>query len=90
MPALGTDPLGLSLPRFAAGGTVSGRSAGAASPGRAGPLTTPRAGRGGWAQVAAGVHAMVVPGSGLVKMEAEEEGLHEVLIEAGFDWREPG
>ncbi len=37
-----------------------------------------------------GVHAMVVPGSGLVKKQAEEEGLDKILIEAGFDWREPG
>jgi 3-isopropylmalate/(R)-2-methylmalate dehydratase large subunit len=41
-------------------------------------------------KVAAGVHAMVVPGSGLVKHQAEEEGLDKVLTEAGFDWREPG
>jgi len=41
-------------------------------------------------KVAEGVHAMVVPGSGLVKKQAEEEGLDEILIEAGFDWREPG
>ena len=34
--------------------------------------------------------AMVVPGSGLVKAQAEAEGLDKVLIEAGFDWREPG
>ncbi|KAL1523292.1 hypothetical protein AB1Y20_018241 [Prymnesium parvum] len=34
--------------------------------------------------------ALVVPGSGLVKEEAEEEGLHTILIEAGFEWREPG
>ncbi len=34
--------------------------------------------------------AMVVPGSGLVKKQAEEEGLHEILKEAGFEWREPG
>lgn len=34
--------------------------------------------------------AMVVPGSGLVKQQAEEEGLDKVLIEAGFEWREPG
>ena len=40
--------------------------------------------------VAAGVHAMVVPGSGLVKHQAEEEGLDAVFKEAGFDWREPG
>lgn len=41
-------------------------------------------------RVADGVHAMVVPGSGLVKKQAEEEGLDNILIEAGFDWREPG
>jgi 3-isopropylmalate/(R)-2-methylmalate dehydratase large subunit len=40
--------------------------------------------------VADGVYAMVVPGSGLVKAQAEEEGLDRVLIAAGFDWREPG
>jgi 3-isopropylmalate dehydratase len=34
--------------------------------------------------------AMVVPGSGLVKAQAESEGLDKILIEAGFDWREPG
>lgn len=36
------------------------------------------------------VSGMVVPGSGLVKQQAEEEGLARILIEAGFDWREPG
>lgn len=41
-------------------------------------------------QVADGVHAMVVPGSGLVKKQAEDEGLDKILIEAGFDFREPG
>ena len=41
-------------------------------------------------KVAEGVHAMVVPGSGLVKEQAESEGLDKVLVEAGFDWREPG
>ncbi|MFQ5467887.1 MAG: 3-isopropylmalate dehydratase large subunit [Kiloniellaceae bacterium] len=40
--------------------------------------------------VAEGVYAMVVPGSGLVKHQAEAEGLDRTLIEAGFDWREPG
>jgi 3-isopropylmalate/(R)-2-methylmalate dehydratase large subunit len=40
--------------------------------------------------VAEGVDAMIVPGSGLVKAMAEEEGIAAVLIEAGFDWREPG
>jgi 3-isopropylmalate/(R)-2-methylmalate dehydratase large subunit len=34
--------------------------------------------------------AMVVPGSGLVKKQAEKEGLHEVFLSAGFEWREPG
>jgi 3-isopropylmalate/(R)-2-methylmalate dehydratase large subunit len=34
--------------------------------------------------------AMVVPGSGLVKEQAEKEGLHEIFKEAGFEWREPG
>jgi 3-isopropylmalate/(R)-2-methylmalate dehydratase large subunit len=33
---------------------------------------------------------MVVPGSGLVKAQAEEEGLDEIFRAAGFDWREPG
>ncbi|NQV05033.1 3-isopropylmalate dehydratase large subunit [bacterium] len=37
-----------------------------------------------------GLHAMVVPGSGLVKLQAEEEGIDRVLIEAGFDWRDAG
>jgi 3-isopropylmalate/(R)-2-methylmalate dehydratase large subunit len=41
-------------------------------------------------KVAAHVNAMVVPGSGLVKAQAEAEGLDKILIEAGFDWREPG
>ncbi|MCY4549151.1 MAG: 3-isopropylmalate dehydratase large subunit [Defluviicoccus sp.] len=40
--------------------------------------------------VAEGVHAMVVPGSGLVKHQAEEEGLDAIFKQAGFDWREPG
>ena len=33
---------------------------------------------------------LVVPGSGLVKKQAEEEGLHRIFIEAGFEWRDPG
>jgi 3-isopropylmalate/(R)-2-methylmalate dehydratase large subunit len=36
------------------------------------------------------IHAMIVPGSGLVKDQAEHEGLDKILIEAGFEWREPG
>src|SRR5256886_6858687 len=41
-------------------------------------------------KVAPTVRAMVVPGSGLVKKQAEEEGLDKVFKEAGFEWREPG
>ena len=41
-------------------------------------------------KVADSVYAMVVPGSGLIKEQAEEEGLDRILIDAGFDWREPG
>jgi 3-isopropylmalate/(R)-2-methylmalate dehydratase large subunit len=40
-------------------------------------------------KVAAGVQALVVPGSGLVKKQAEQEGLDRILLEAGFEWREP-
>ena len=36
------------------------------------------------------VHAMVVPGSGLVKEQAEQEGLDKIFIQSGFEWREPG
>ena len=41
-------------------------------------------------KVADGVRAMIVPGSGLVKRQAENEGIAEILLAAGFDWREPG
>ncbi len=41
-------------------------------------------------KVAAHVGAMVVPGSGLVKHQAEEEGIDRILTAAGFEWREPG
>ena len=41
-------------------------------------------------KVADGVRAMIVPGSGLVKEQAEREGIADILIEAGFEWREPG
>ncbi|HEV7960078.1 MAG TPA: 3-isopropylmalate dehydratase large subunit [Rhizomicrobium sp.] len=40
--------------------------------------------------VATGVNAIVVPGSGLVKEQAEEEGLDQIFLDAGFEWREPG
>jgi len=41
-------------------------------------------------KVKEGVNAMVVPGSGLVKEQAEAEGLDQIFKAAGFDWREPG
>jgi 3-isopropylmalate/(R)-2-methylmalate dehydratase large subunit len=40
--------------------------------------------------VAAGIKAFVVPGSERVKKQAEAEGLHNIFVEAGFEWREPG
>ncbi|MDG1003591.1 MAG: aconitase family protein, partial [Emcibacteraceae bacterium] len=36
------------------------------------------------------VQALIVPGSGLVKLQAEHEGLDQIFIDAGFEWREPG
>jgi 3-isopropylmalate/(R)-2-methylmalate dehydratase large subunit len=49
------------------------------------------------AKVAKGKHkaanvrqVLVVPGSGLVKLQAEAEGLDRIFVEAGFEWREPG
>jgi len=44
----------------------------------------------GGRKVAPGVNAMVVPGSGLVKEQAEQEGLDVIFKDAGFEWREPG
>ena len=41
-------------------------------------------------RVAPGVVAWVVPGSGLIKLQAEAEGIDRVLTEAGFEWREAG
>lgn len=41
-------------------------------------------------KVAQGVRVLVVPGSGLVKKQAEEEGLAKIFTEAGFEWREAG
>lgn len=41
-------------------------------------------------KVASTVSAMIVPGSGLVKEQAEAEGLDKIFVAAGFDWREPG
>lgn len=41
-------------------------------------------------KVASHVQALVVPGSGLVRMQAEREGLDRIFVEAGFEWRQPG
>ena len=41
-------------------------------------------------KIAKDVTAMVVPGSGLVKKQAEDEGLDKIFTKAGFQWREPG
>ena len=41
-------------------------------------------------KIAKDVTAMVVPGSGLVKRQAEEEGLDKIFMDAGFQWRQPG
>ena len=41
-------------------------------------------------KVASHVNAIIVPGSGLVKEQAEKEGLHKIFIESGFEWRDPG
>jgi len=41
-------------------------------------------------KIANHVNAMVVPGSGLVKQQAEQEGLDKIFINSGFEWREPG
>ena len=41
-------------------------------------------------KVAPGVEALIVPGSGLVKKQAEDEGLADIFKAAGFEWREPG
>ena len=41
-------------------------------------------------KIAENVSAMVVPGSGLVKEQAEKEGIDKIFKEAGFEWREPG
>jgi 3-isopropylmalate/(R)-2-methylmalate dehydratase large subunit len=44
----------------------------------------------GGKSVSAHVNAMIVPGSGLVKAQAEAEGLDKIFVKAGFEWREPG
>jgi 3-isopropylmalate/(R)-2-methylmalate dehydratase large subunit len=41
-------------------------------------------------KIAGSLRGMIVPGSGLVKQQAESEGLHRIFTDAGFEWREPG
>jgi 3-isopropylmalate dehydratase large subunit len=41
-------------------------------------------------KVAPGMRALIVPGSGLIKDQAESEGLDQIFLDAGFEWREPG
>jgi 3-isopropylmalate/(R)-2-methylmalate dehydratase large subunit len=41
-------------------------------------------------KIASHIQAMIVPGSGLVKKQAEEEGLDKILMDAGFEWRDAG
>ena len=41
-------------------------------------------------KIAGSLRGMIVPGSGLVKAQAESEGLHSIFTAAGFEWREPG
>ena len=41
-------------------------------------------------KVAKSVQALVVPGSGVVKQIAEEEGIKDIFVQAGFEWRDPG
>ena len=53
-------------------------------------LARSRQDRRGRARSSSRVNAMVVPGSGLVKEQAEAEGLDKIFLAAGFEWREPG
>ena len=57
---------------------------------RAGGARAAGRGRGGRKVAPAIREALVVPGSGLVKAQAEAEGLDRIFIEAGMEWREPG
>ena len=81
--------IGLSSGQPIAGTTVDRVFIGSCTNGRIEDLRTVAAivrGR----KVASGVRAMVVPGSGAVRRQAELEGIAPVLIDAGFEWREPG
>ena len=58
-------------------------------PDRGPPPTSPRSSRARRSRTRLD-YAMIVPGSGLVKQQAEHEGLHHIFLEAGFEWREAG
>lgn len=83
------DYIGLTAHRPIAGTPIDRVFIGSCTNGRIEDLRTVAAVVAG-KRVADGVRAMVVPGSGRVKRQAEEEGVARVLIEAGFEWREPG
>ncbi|SAK60376.1 isopropylmalate isomerase large subunit [Caballeronia temeraria] len=83
------DYMGLSANRSIAGTRIDRVFIGSCTNGRIEDLRTVAAivrGR----HVAPGVRAMVVPGSGSVRRAAEAEGIAKTLIDAGFEWREPG
>ncbi|WP_027775753.1 3-isopropylmalate dehydratase large subunit [Paraburkholderia caledonica] len=83
------DYMGLTANRLLAGTRIDRVFVGSCTNGRIEDLRTVAAivrGR----HIAAGVRAMVVPGSGSVRRAAQEEGIAKTLIDAGFEWREPG
>lgn len=83
------DYMGLTPNRLIAGTRIDRVFIGSCTNGRIEDLRTVAAivrGR----RVAPGVRAMVVPGSGSVRRAAEQEGIAKTLIDAGFEWREPG
>ena len=69
---------------------ASTASSSAPAPTAASRICAPRPRSSRASKVAARVNAMVVPGSGLVKAQAEAEGLDKIFLAAGFEWREPG
>ena len=83
------DYMGLSAGQSIAGLAIDHVFVGSCTNGRIEDLRAAAAVAAG-RHVAPGVRAMIVPGSGLVKRQAEAEGLREVFEAAGFEWRDPG
>ncbi|WP_175874288.1 3-isopropylmalate dehydratase large subunit [Burkholderia sp. BCC0397] len=83
------DYMGLTANRLIAGTRIDRVFIGSCTNGRIEDLRTVAAIVRG-KRVAPGVRAMVVPGSGSVRRAAEQEGIATTLIDAGFEWREPG